>query len=257
MKLAFVSLFAGIGGIDLGLERAGMRCVAQVEIDDYCRRVLHRHWPWVPKFTDVRSFTRRDVYETVNVVAGGFPCQDVSNAGHKAGIEGARSGLWKEMLRIVRSLRPRYVLVENVAALRARGLGTVLGDLAASGFHAQWDCVPAVAVGAPHRRDRVFIVAHAKRLGCDPDLSIFGSRRPAQHRAWASAKDDRTLTVVGRSYRGYPARLRVDDGLPHRMERVHACGNAVVPQLAEWIGRRIVAFDQVIEQKRRSRSAGV
>ncbi len=159
MQLTFISLFAGIGGIDLGLERAGMRCVAQVEIDDYCNRVLTKHWPDVPKFRDVRSVGAHNL-PYADVIAGGFPCQDISNAGKRAGIDGERSGLWTEFARIIRELRPRYVFVENVTALLHRGLDRVLGDLAARGYDAEWQCIPAAALGAPHRRDRIFIVAY-------------------------------------------------------------------------------------------------
>lgn len=167
-RIKFLSLFTGVGGLDLGLERAGMRCVAQVEIDPYCRAVLRQHWPRVPKFKDVRTFGKGVLHVEVDLIAGGFPCQDISSAGCKVGIGGARSGLWKEMLRIIRALRPRYVLVENVAALRSRGLDVVLADLAQSGFDAQWDCFPAAAFGAPHLRDRLFLVAHARRLRSSP-----------------------------------------------------------------------------------------
>src|SRR6476661_6834913 len=128
--LTFGSLFAGIGGIDLGLERAGMRCAWQVEIDDYATRVLAKHWPDVTRFRDVRSVGAHNL-TPVDLLAGGFPCQDISDAGKRAGIEGARSGLWSEFARLIGELRPRYVLVENVTALLRRGMGTVLGDLAA------------------------------------------------------------------------------------------------------------------------------
>lgn len=136
MPLTFISLFAGIGGIDLGLERAGMRCVAQVEIDDYATRVLAKHWPTVRRLRDVRSAGAHNL-PRADVIAGGFPCQDISNAGRRAGIGGERSGLWAEYARIVRELRPRYVLVENVAALLSRGVDRVLGDLAALGYDAE------------------------------------------------------------------------------------------------------------------------
>jgi DNA (cytosine-5)-methyltransferase 1 len=152
MTLTFGSLFAGIGGMDLGLERAGMVCRWQVEIDDYCRRVLAKHWPDVPKYGDIREVTGGEL-ERVDLICGGFPCQDISNAGKRAGIDGERSGLWSEYIRLVRVLRPRYVLVENVAALLGRGIDRVLGDLAASGYDAEWDCIPAAAVGAPHLRE--------------------------------------------------------------------------------------------------------
>ena len=240
-RFTFISLFAGIGGIDLGLERAGFRCVAQVEIDPFCRRVLAKHWPRVPKFTDIRHFTRSDVHEQPDLVAGGFPCQDISCAGRGGGIEGARSGLWKEMLRVIRSFRPPAVLVENVPTLRSRGLGTVLWDLAASGYDAQWDCLPAAAFGAPHLRDRIFIVAYAGCLRRNAP-AIFDGFTPHQHGAWAPKDDGALVEIAGRAYRRYPEHLRVGHGIPHPVERVRGCGNAVVPPAAEWVGRRIKAL---------------
>lgn len=153
----FGSLFSGVGGLDLGLERAGWRCAWQVEVDDYARKVLRRQWPDVPKFTDVRSVGSREL-AAVDFIAGGFPCQDVSSAGTRLGLAGRRSGLWREFDRIIGEREPRGVLIENVAVLRSRGLDTVLGDLAARGYDAEWDCLPAACVGAPHLRDRLFVV---------------------------------------------------------------------------------------------------
>ena len=163
-----LDLFSGIGGFSLGLERAGMRTVAFCEIEEYPRQVLAKHWPNVPIYDDVRTLDadtlRRDGI-AVDVICGGFPCQDVSFAGKRAGLEGARSGLWGEYRRLIGELRPRFVIVENVPGLLSLGMGTVLGDLAALGYDATWDCIPASAVGAPHRRDRIWIVAHANGKG--------------------------------------------------------------------------------------------
>lgn len=147
-----LDLFSGIGGFSLGLERAGMHTVAFCEIEPFCRAVLAQHWPGVPIYDDVRTLTadtlRRDGI-AVDVIAGGFPCQDISVAGDRAGLEGARSGLWSEYRRLIGEIRPRFVVVENVTGLLSLGLSTVLGDLAALGYDATWDCVPASAVGAP------------------------------------------------------------------------------------------------------------
>lgn len=156
-----LDLFSGIGGFSLGLERAGMETVAFCEISPVCRHLLAHHWPDVPRFDDVTTLTGEQV-GPVDVICGGFPCQDISFAGKGAGLAGERSGLWREYARLVRELRPAFVIVENVAALLGRGLGDVLGDLAALGYDAWWDCIPAAAVGAPHRRDRLWIVAYAR-----------------------------------------------------------------------------------------------
>src|SRR5262245_6041458 len=172
----FGSLFSGIGGLDLGLERAGWECRWQVEIDEWCRAVLARHWPGVPRWDDAKTFPSSDAESVlrrapwndgrlapdgqgVDLVCGGFPCQPVSLAGKRLGQDDER-WLWPEFARIVRLLRPRFVLVENVPGLLARGMGDVLGDLAASGYDTEWDCIPAAAAGAPHLRYRVFIVAY-------------------------------------------------------------------------------------------------
>lgn len=159
--LAVGSLFAGIGGFDLGLTRAGFDIAWQVEIDPYCQRVLAKHWPHVQRYGDIRTIDWGTV-EPVDLLCGGFPCQDISLAGKGAGLAGERSGLWFEYAKAIEVLKPRYVLIENVSALRSRGLDRVLGSLAALGYDAEWHCIPACAVGAPHRRDRVWIIAYAQ-----------------------------------------------------------------------------------------------
>jgi DNA (cytosine-5)-methyltransferase 1 len=158
--ITFGSLFAGIGGIDLGFERCGMKCKWQVEINDYAQKVLAKHWPKVHRERDIRECSTRNL-ERVDIIAGGFPCQDISYAGLGAGLDGERSGLFFEAIRLVRELQPRAVVLENVAALLTRGLDRVLGTLAEIGYDAEWHCIPAAYVGAPHIRDRVFVLAYA------------------------------------------------------------------------------------------------
>ena len=163
-KLRVLGLFSGIGGFELGLQRAGFEIAAMCEIDPYCRRVLAKHWPEVPIYEDVRELTGDRLAAdgiSVDVICGGFPCQDISVAGKGAGLAGERSGLWREYARIIGEIRPRFVIVENVAALLGRGLAAVLGDLSTLGYDAEWHCIPAASVGAPHRRDRLWIVANA------------------------------------------------------------------------------------------------
>lgn len=239
MTLTFVSLFSGIDGLGLGLERAGMRCVAQVEQDSFCLAVLRRQFPTVPKFEDVHDVGAHNL-PPADLIAGGFPCQDISYAGYGAGIdEGDRSGLWREFHRILRELRPRYALVENVAALTRRGLGRVLGDLADIGFDAEWSVLSACSVGAPHVRRRLFVVAYPHSEHGRPrvwDTASYGDRalqgidRLARARArWAARLAD-------------PSALYRDaDGLPFGMDRNRGVGNAVVPDVAEVIGRQILA----------------
>jgi DNA (cytosine-5)-methyltransferase 1 len=179
-KLRVLDLFSGIGGFSLGLERAkhesgpynGFETVAFCEIEAFPRKVLAKHWPDVPCYDDVRTLTDERLAAdgiAVDVICGGFPCQDISTAGSGAGLAGERSGLWSEIARLVGELAPRFVIVENVAALLSRGLGDVLGDLAALGYDAEWHCIPASSIGALHRRDRVWIVAYPRNDGHRPD----------------------------------------------------------------------------------------
>ena len=164
-----LALFAGAGGGILGGKLLGWRTVCAVEIDDYARRVLVARQddgclePF-PIFADVTKFDGRPWRGVVDVVSGGFPCQDISAAGKGAGIDGKRSGLWREMARIIREVGPRYVLVENSPMLTLRGLGCVLGDLAEMGYDARWGVLGACDAGAPHRRERIWIIAHTERI---------------------------------------------------------------------------------------------
>jgi DNA (cytosine-5)-methyltransferase 1 len=156
------SLFAGIGGFDLAASWMGWETAWFSEIDPYASAVLAQHWPGVPNHGDITAIDFRAV-EPVDLLCGGFPCQDISNAGKRAGIDGERSGLWSEYARAIGELRPRYVVVENVAALLGRGLERVLGDLAALGYDAEWEVLSAADVGAPHLRERLWIVAYPNR----------------------------------------------------------------------------------------------
>lgn len=223
--ITFGSLFAGIGGLDLGLQRAGMECIWQVEKDEYCRRVLAKHWPNVRRYEDVRDISVQ-VLDRPSVICGGFPCQDISHAGRRAGLQGEHSGLWAHFSRVVSELGCRYVLVENTTGLLVRGLGTILGDLADLGYDAEWHVIPAAAVGAPHLRARVFVLAYPRRKwnGSSADSLLAGWSGTQHGHRWPS-----TPRVCG-----------ADDGVPARVDRLRALGNAVVPQVAEWIGRRIV-----------------
>jgi len=176
--LKVLDLFSGIGGFSLGLDRAGgFETVAFCEIEPFPRKVLAKHWPEVPYYEDVTKLTgdilAGDGIGPIDVITGGFPCQDISCAGKQAGIgEGTRSGLWSEIVRLIGELAPRYVIVENVAALlsgpseqRGGWFGSILGDLAECGYDAEWENIPASALGAPHRRERVWVVAYPKKIG--------------------------------------------------------------------------------------------
>ncbi len=276
-SLKYISLFSGIGGIDLGLDRAGLQCVAQVEIDEYCRKVLAKHWPEVPRYDDIKTVGQHNLPEC-DLICGGFPCQDISNAGKRAGIDGERSGLWQEFYRIICELRPRYVLVENVSALLIRGVDRVLGDLAASGYDAEWDCIPAAAVGAPHIRDRLFILAYTNNTrleGLWPERTHQGGATASGHGRQSSvgcgeadvadadshneprrggvvqvgrqrcALQDAPDSNAGRTqWAVEPGICRVVNGIPSRVDRLKGLGNAVVPQVAQYVGECIVEFDR-------------
>jgi DNA (cytosine-5)-methyltransferase 1 len=182
MQLTFGSLFAGIGGFDLGFERAGFECRWQVEIDNYATKILEKHWPKVHRQRDIRKCNASNL-ERVDCIIGGFPCQDISYAGRGAGLDGERSGLFFEAIRLVRELQPRAIVLENVAALLTRGLDRVLGTLAEIGYDAEWHCIPAAAVGAPHIRDRVFVIAYSVR----DSYGINDSAKQARHPKDANA----------------------------------------------------------------------
>lgn len=235
MMFTFGSLFSGIGGIDLGLERAGMHCKWQVEIKDYATKVLEKQWPDVTRFRDVRTVGKRNL-TPVDLIAGGFPCQDISDAGKQVGIDGERSGLWKEFHRIICELQPLYVLVENVAALTHRGMGRVLGDLAESRYDAEWQVLPASAFGAPHLRERIFIVAYRHSLHLEkPVLDSMPGRPPFQSCGISSNPLSRNHWTTNQ-----PPFIGVDNGLSSWVDRSQGLGNAVVPQVAEHIGKLIV-----------------
>lgn len=241
-----LDLFSGIGGFSLGLERTGgFKTVAFCEIDDYCAKVLNRHWSNVPVYRDVRQLSAErlaaDGIGRIDLICGGFPCQDISWAGPGAGLAGERSGLWSEFARLIREIRPRYVLVENVAALLKRGLSAVLGDLASLGFDAEWSTVSACSVGAPHMRQRVFVVAYANGLDGRPRVRHPAARQVRQVQAFDSLEGARAgwrlrLANPSELYRGA-------DGLSFGLERNHAIGNAVVPQIPELIGRAILSAE--------------
>lgn len=231
-------LFAGIGGCALGFQRAGITPTALVEIDGWRRSVLKRHWPDAQIHDDVQTFRGDMLEQPVDIITGGFPCQDISYANRTAtGLEGSRSRLWYEQLRIVDEVRPRYVLTENSSALRSRGLDTVLRGLDAIGYDAERHCIPASFLGAWHKRDRVWLLAYARGVvRCEgltegpllrqSDLSQPLAGVPAQ---WP-----------GRS--GLPASrfCRTVDGVPERTQRLQALGNSVYTPIPEMTARIIL-----------------
>lgn len=281
--MKFGSLFAGIGGFDLGLERAGMSCQWQVEIEEYPTKILEKHWPEVHRERDIKECSGSNL-EDVDLICGGFPCQDISVAGAGAGLAGERSGLWYEMHRIIGDIKPRWVIVENVAALLSRGMDVVLRDLSQIGYDCEWHVISASAIGAPHRRERVWIIANANnagnralRNGTDSDRTKEKQIRKQQSQLESSRCSENVPNANGKRLEGKRANdytqgrkeergqaglcngeeLRryaswweaesgiqpLAHGVPERMARLKAIGNAVVPQVVELIGRRIMEIE--------------
>ena len=227
-----LALFAGAGGGILGGKLLGWRTVCAVEWQPYaiavlCQRQNDGILSPFPVWDDVRTFDGKPWRGLVDVVSGGFPCQDISAAGKGAGLDGERSGMWREMARIVGETGPEWVFVENSPMLTVRGLGAVLGDLAALGFDAQWGVLGASAIGAPHRRERIWIVAHSQLHG----------RNGRTLRGSTSQSEDerRLLKLEGQAAWGAePDVARVVDGVATRMDkaRVKVLGNGQVPLVA-------------------------
>jgi len=253
-KLRVLDLFSGIGGFSLGLERTGgFETVAFCEIEPFPRKVLAKHWPEVPCYEDVTKLTgdilARDGI-AVDVITGGFPCQDISTAGKQAGIgEGTRSGLWSEIVRLIGELSPRFVIVENVANLlsgpseqRGGWFGRVLGDLAECGYDAEWENIPAAALGAHHRRERVWIVSYpnSDRLEKKPAKTVlFDEAGGSRLRGRFSEMDSQAIWVGPRPIGAVP--MAMGNGFPEWLGDIKGAGNAVIPQIPELIGRAILA----------------
>jgi DNA (cytosine-5)-methyltransferase 1 len=236
-----LDLFSGIGGFSLGFERAGMETVAFCEVDKKCRKVLHKHWPNVKCYTDIKELTHEQLQADgiiPEVICGGFPCQDVSFANSKGkGIEGERSGLWSEMFRLIKDVRPSWAVIENVSALRSKGLALVLQNLCEISYVSEFHCIPASAVGAPHQRDRIWILAHPNGEGLQGHSEAL--ERPSQIR---TQKETRLLSCVPRSdfWASQSSVCRVANGISGRVDRLKQLGNSVCPQLTEVIGCAIM-----------------
>ena len=265
-KLRVLDLFSGIGGFSLGLERTGgFETVAFCEIEPYPRAVLAKHWPSVPCYDDVRTLTadalRRDGI-AVDVICGGFPCQDISQAGNGLGLDGERSGLWREYHRLIGELRPSFVIVENVAALLGRGMAEVLGDLARIGYDAEWHTIRASDVGVPQNRPRVWIVAYPARDGRsqifhkNPEhVNCYRSRLDDQSSKDADANDENrgacAVSILGNiQWTTIPNRERsgIDERLSVGLDRYKGLGNSVVPQIPELIGYAILKAEGITSQ---------
>jgi DNA (cytosine-5)-methyltransferase 1 len=239
MKLG--SLFSGIGMFELGLERAipNLKTIWQVEQDHFCQSILKKHWPKSIIYDDVKTVGKHNL-EPVDILCGGFPCQDISTAGTKEGLNGKKSSLWFEMWRIISELRPQIIVLENVSAITFRGLGTVLGGLSSLGYDAEWGIISARDFGAPHLRKRWFCVAYSN------------SKRSKEHRQPVTM-EKRSLLKCGNSknervyiknhWKKNPnlsGLCSLDDGMSARVAKLRSLGNAIVPQCSEYIGLQIL-----------------
>ena len=243
-KLKVLDLFSGIGGFSLGLERTGgFETVAFCEILENQTKILNKHWPEIPVYSDVRLLDGDELQKEcgpIDVITGGFPCQDLSTAGKQGGIDAERSGLWSEIVRLVSEIRPRYIIVENVSNLlvgpseqRGQWFGRVLGDLAAVGYDAEWDCISPEAVGFPSNRDRVWICAYPTQN--DVAQVVVKRRLSFKFGRVGAAGVSRIGRVLDQGRMG-----RSPDGLPDETYRFEALGNTVYPQIPEIIGDAIL-----------------
>ena len=265
-----LDLFAGIGGFTLGLERAGFETAAFCEIDPYAQKVLAKHWPGVPIYDDVRTITAERLASDgvgVDVITGGFPCQDISTAGNQAGIaDGTRSGLWSECARLLGELRPRYAIFENVTNLlngeRGAWFKRVLWDISKVGYDAEWHCIPASELGAHHHRDRIWIVAYPgsirskvgyaqyskpyrqektdNALPCGEDVAYANGAQCQRGSLSSRIHEEYANTSCASRWEAEPNVGRVANGIPSRPHRLKCLGNAVVPPIPELIGRAIM-----------------
>ncbi len=236
------SLFSGIGGFELAAQWVGIPTLWNCEIAPYPRKILAKTFPETRRYEDIRQLSNP---EHVDIISGGFPCQDISLAGNGVGIAGSRSGLWKEMRRIIREVRPRYVIIENSPALLLRGFERVLCDLSEIGYDAEWQCLSNADFGFDHRRERVYVIAYSDEVKrqagriqeWSPTQGIFVPPS-IQHCGFALAQ--RVLEMPDRE------RIGINDGIQGWTHRVGCLGNAVNPVVAKYLFECIVLFDNKV-----------
>lgn len=255
-----LSLFSGIGGLDLAAEWAGMETVAFCEIEEYPVQVLKRRWPDVPVYNDVRELTRErleaDGILPIDIITGGFPCQDVSQAGRRVGFhdqdgEITRSGLWTEYARLIGEIKPRWVVAENVRGLLSNDadgnsggtFGIVLRDLADLGYRAGWCCYGVCDVGGVHQRDRVFIIAYSNIYRLERDREKPQKTNGTNYFQITSSPAINAAIGLWNTQKTNSDRVRANDGVSHWMDRLKCLGNAVVPQQAYPIFKAIMEVE--------------
>lgn len=244
MELTHGSLFSGIGGFELGALMNGIPTLWNCELELFQRNLLKQNFPETKQYEDIREL-RNPGY--VDIISGGFPCQDISIAGKGTGIVGERSGLWSEMFRIVREVRPRYVLIENSPMLLVRGFERVLCDLSSIGYDAEWKCISNSFFGFPHRRLRLYVCAYSDKVRRDKvqdEAPILG-----QENKWFQVQRREFGRISCQSFwrEDYPEFLRVDNGISDNVHRLEAVGNAVNPIVAEYLFECVKIFDSKLK----------
>ena len=250
-KLKVLDLFSGIGGFSLGLERTGgFETVAFCENAEAPRAILNKNWPNIPIFNDVERICGYALKDSVDVICGGFPCQDISSLNKKGkGLNGDRSGLWKEFHRLIKEIKPRYVIGENVTDLRSKGLTQIQKDLWSSGYDNEWYCIPASALDLPQERDRVWVIAYpaSERTGeHEPRIWRQLKRENLQATIDSNTEVSRErLLDIAEKFGCEPTVQRSDYGISKRLDKLrgHMLGNAVAPQIPEAIGRSIINYE--------------
>lgn len=249
-----LDLFSGIGGFTLGLDKTnGFKTLAFCELNEFCQRVLRKNWITIPIYSDIRELGRQKLNDDgildIEVITGGFPCQDISIAGKGLGIDnGERSGLWREYYRLICEIRPKYVIVENVSMLLRRGIDRILADLAEIGYDAEWEMLSARDFGAPHLRERIFIIAYSS----GQRMQGFGQSKNIGDawikKEWRPSRKDFMLSFPGTPFergKSWPPPLirGMDDGISDWAHRIKAIGNAVVPIMAQYIGDKVLRME--------------
>jgi DNA (cytosine-5)-methyltransferase 1 len=237
------SLFSGIGGFELGAEWAGIPTLWNCEIEDYQREVLKKNFPNVKQYRDI---TKTSGLGHVDIISGGFPCQDISVAGKGEGITGKRSGLWTEMHRVIREVRPAYVIIENSPALLYRGFERVLCDLSESGYNAEWQCIRNSSFGFPHHRERLYVIAYTNEIGSQGNVRVDRCFKPV-FKEWTPNSDDGYSCAKRIQQMPTCSHIRNGDGFPGWTHRVGSIGNAVNPCVAKYLFECIKEFDRQVE----------
>ena len=246
--LNVLDLFSGIGGFTYGLEMAGgFNTIAFCEINEFCRKVLKKHWPSIPIFKDVKEINGEKISETIDIVTGGWPCQPVSVAGKRKGSKDDR-WLWPEMFRVIKEFKPTWVIGENVTGIISMELNKVLFDLEGEGYETATFIIPACAVGAPHRRDRAWVLAHTNNTGFSNFIGELPTKKRAGVRKTFSVAHCRKMleTWNRNTFNKIESTIcRISNGVPDGMDRLRALGNSIVPQIVTIIGTYIREINNV------------